>query len=396
MFGRNKKNDDSEINKKELNEVISLGKKILRVLYVFAFIAVIYVLTIITKEWKIREFIITILKIVSPLFIGVAIAWLFDPFVKWLNKKGIRRSIGTLITYIIFLGIISIIVGSIIPILFDEINEFAKSVPSIIDTLRGWTDNIIDLLADIDGFNDKTFRADIFKRIGEFGTGLTNNLPTITMNIFRVILSGIGTILVGLVIGFYLLMSFDSVNDTIITVIPKKYRKSSRELMDVSNDLLRKFVNGALFDSTLIFVVTSLALWAVGLKAPMLFGLFCGITNIIPYAGPYIGGAPAVIVGFSQSPTTGILVLISIIIIQFIEGNFFQPLIMSKTTKLHPVTIILGLLIFGHFFGIIGMVISTPLIGICKVVFEFFDNKYGILNLNYEEIEIIENEEKEK
>ena len=115
-------------------------------------------------------------------------------------------------------------------------------------------------------------------------------------------------------------------------------------------------MKGAVLDCTLIFVLSSLAFWAVGLKAPMLFGLFCGLTNIIPYAGPYIGGAPAVIVGLTQSPTIGILTLIVIAVIQFLEGNFLQPIIMSKTTKLHPVTIMLGLLIFGYFFGIVGRI----------------------------------------
>ena len=112
----------------------------------------------------------------------------------------------------------------------------------------------------------------------------------------------------------------------------------------------------------------------------MLFGLFCGLTNVIPYAGPYIGGAPAVIVGFSQSPTTGLLVLAVIVVIQFIEGNFFQPIIMSKSTKLHPVTIISGLLLFGHFWGIIGMFVSTPIIGVIKSVFMYFDEKYEFFN----------------
>ena len=126
--------------------------------------------------------------------------------------------------------------------------------------------------------------------------------------------------------------------------------------------------------------VTSIAFWIIGLRAPLLFGLFCGITNIIPYAGPYIGGAPAVIVGYSQGPLVGTLTLISIGVVQFLEGNLLQPLIMSKTTKLHPVTIMLGLLVFGHFFGILGMVISTPVIAAIKAIFLFFDDKYGILN----------------
>ena len=104
--------------------------------------------------------------------------------------------------------------------------------------------------------------------------------------------------------------------------------------------------------------------------------------NVIPYAGPYLGGIPAVIVGFSQGTGIGIAVLISIIVIQFVEGNVLQTLIISKTTKLNPVTIIIGLLIFGHFFGIIGMLLSTPIIGVLKVIIKYFDEKYNLLNFN--------------
>lgn len=382
-----KKVKSTEIDKEELNDVISTSKKILHVLYILVFIVSIYIITIVFKEWNVKEFCITMFKIVFPLFIGLGIAWLFDPFVKWLQKKGVKRGIGTFLTYILFLGILAIIIGSIIPMLVDQINEFVSSVPGIIDDVKGWLTSILDSFSGIEGFDVKTFKADIFKRIGEFGTGLTNNLPTLTVNMIKTIFSGLGQILVGLVIGFYLLMSFDSASDTITTLIPQRFRKSGKELMEASNISLRKWVQGALLDSTAIFIISSLALWIVGLKAPMLFGLFCGITNVIPYAGPYIGGAPAVIVGFSQSPTIGVLTLLSIFVIQFVEGNFFQPLIMSKTTKLHPVTIMLGLLIFGHFFGIIGMVISTPIIAIFKVIFEFLDKKYKILDLEEEIVE---------
>ena len=132
--------------------------------------------------------------------------------------------------------------------------------------------------------------------------------------------------------------------------------------------------------ASLVFVLSSLGFVISGLKAPLLFGLFCGLTDVIPYLGPYIGGAPAVIVGFSQSTITGIITLVAVVIIQFIEGNFLQPLIMSKQLKLHPVTIMLGLLVFGYFFGVIGMVLATPIMATIKVVFTFFDERYNIVN----------------
>ena len=100
--------------------------------------------------------------------------------------------------------------------------------------------------------------------------------------------------------------------------------------------------------------------------------------NIIPYAGPYIGAVPALIVAYSQSMSIGIWATVAIVVVQFIEGNILSPIVMSKTTKLHPVSIIVGLLIFGHFFGIVGMLLSTPIISVLKVIIEFIDSKLHI------------------
>lgn len=367
---------NKELDTKSLNEVIKLTKNILVILFVLAVIACIYIFTIVCKEWKILEFIFRLIAIISPLFVGILIAWLFDPFVKMLNKKGIRRSIGTLISYVLFLGTLTLILGTMLPLLYEQINEFVKIVPE----LTAWMQNIFDgILESVDNLNiidvDK-LQENIFDKIGELTGSIIKELPDKTITFITALASSIGTFFIGLIIGFYLLISFDNVNDTLITMIPKKFRDNADRLMNKSNHSLRKWVQGALFESTIVFVASSLLFYIVGLKASMLFGLFCGLTNVIPYAGPYIGGIPAVIVGFSQSPGVGILTLVIVAGIQFIEGNFLQPFIMSKTTKLHPVTIMLGLLIFGHFFGIIGMVISTPVISLMKVLVEFIKELY--------------------
>ncbi|MBQ6817781.1 MAG: AI-2E family transporter, partial [Bacilli bacterium] len=96
------------------------------------------------------------------------------------------------------------------------------------------------------------------------------------------------------------------------------------------------------------------------------------------YIGPYIGGAAAVIVGFSQGNVIGISVLIICVIVQLVESYILQPVVMSKAMQLHPVTIIIGLLIFGYFFGIIGMVFATPCLALIKVLWRFVRNKYGL------------------
>ena len=386
-----------EIDKKKVNDLLDMTSKIMRVVYILLFIAVIYLITIASKELNLLPFIITLLKVIFPLFMGIVIAWLFDPIVKFLCDKKMSRGFAVTFVYIVFLGLLTIILGMIIPLLSDQINDFVGMIPDMMEKLKIMLTKVLNPLSNIDGFDLNSFEKDLFARIGDIGIDLMNNLPTMTVNVIKKLFSGFGTILVSLVIGFYLLMSFDGVSDTLFTIIPKRFQKNSEELIDEMNISLRRFVTGAIIDSTVIFLISSICFMAIGLKAPLIFGLFCGITNIIPYAGPYIGGAPAVIVGLSQSPTIGILTFISIFVLQFIEGNFFQPLIMSKTTKLHPVTIILGLLVFGHFFGIIGMAISTPIIAVVKTIFIYFDQKYKFFSPEEEyEILDIENDDEEK
>ena len=381
MFGK-KKNTEKELDKKKLNELITLSRNTVKILYMFLIILGIYAIIRLAKEIKILDFILVLLRVMSPLFIGFIIAWLFNPLVKWLQKKGIRRGIGTVITYIILIGVISLVMGCLIPLLSEQINEFIKVIPNIIDKAQVVLDETVGKFNTIDGLDTEMLKKDIIDKMVEFGSNMTSDIPTMLVGFVKSIISGTGSIIVGLVIGFYLLISFDNANETIITLLPKKIQKNTNEVFGEVNESLRRFVVGAALDSLLIFIVSSIGFTIVGLKAPFLFALFCALTNIIPFAGPYIGGIPAVIVGFSQGGATGLFTLLIIVIVQFLEGNFIQPLVMSKTTKLHPVTIMTGLLVFGHFWGIIGMFISTPIIASFKAIFTYFDNKYNLLKFN--------------
>ena len=382
MFG--KKTDTREINKKNLNELISLSKNTVKILYILLIILGIYSALRLTKELKILEFILIILKVISPLFIGFIIAWLFDPIVKWLQKKGIRRSIGTTFTYLLLIGILFLVIGCLIPLLSEQINEFIKVIPNIIDKAGLLLDETMGKLGTINGLDIENLKKEILDRILQLGTTITSDIPSLLVKIVKNVISGMGSIIVGMVIGFYLLIGFNNPSETIVTLLPKKIRKNTSEIIYEINGSLRRFVIGAALDALLIFIVSSISFGLIGLKAPLLFALFCALTNMIPYAGPYIGGIPAVIVGFSQSGPIGIFTLLAIIIIQFLEGNFIQPLVMSKTTKLHPVTIMIGLLIFGHFWGIVGMFVSTPIIASLKAIFTYFDDKYDIIKINNE------------
>jgi len=372
---------NKNIDKNNLNDVISISKRILKLFYVLLIVIGAYVLLKIVKELGIISIFLTILKILSPLFIGVVVAWLLNPFVKWLETKKVRRGLGVSLAYVILAGALILLIKAIIPLIYNQTIELVGNFPDIFDSVKNWIDGIFNNV-NSSAINIENFKNNLMIRLDEFSVNLSTALPSFIINSATTVISYIGTFLIGLVIGFFLLLNSNNVSNILFDIMPKKWRKSAHELGSNINQSLRNYVNGALLDACVVFLVSTIAFAIIGLKAPVLFGIFCGLMNVIPYAGPYIGGAPAVIVAFSQGTGVGIAVLIAIVIIQMIEGNVLQTLIISKTTKLNPVTIIIGLLVFGHFFGIVGMLLSTPIIGVCKVIVKYFDDKYDILNFN--------------
>lgn len=372
---------NKNIDKNNLNDLINLSKKILKIFYVLLIVIGTYVLLRIIKELGIFSIVISILKILTPLFIGIIIAWLLNPFVKWMESKKIRRTIGTTLSYVALIAIMFLLVDAIIPLLYNQTIDLVSNFPNIFDSVKKWLEGILNNI-ESSALNIESIEKTLITRLDVFSTNLSTSLPSTIINSLTTIISSIGTFLIGMVIGFFLLLSYDNLGNIFSDLIPKKIRKEVEELGEKINQSLRNYVNGALLDSCVVFIISTIAFAIIGLKSPLLFGLFCGLMNVIPYAGPYIGGAPAVIVAFSQGTGIGIAVLIAIIIIQTIEGNVLQTLIISKTTKLNPVIIIIGLLVFGHFFGIVGMLLSTPIIGVCKVIIKYFDEKYDLLNFN--------------
>lgn len=379
MFGR------KEVNVKKINEVADLSAKVLKVLYLLLIALALYILVILFKETRILSFFITILKVVFPLFIGIVIAWLFDPFVHFLETKKINRKWGAALTYLIIFLVLFLVLSSLIPLLIEQVKEFIRMAPNVFNTVKVWASDIFSHFESNELVDMSKVKSEFFKTVENLASEITTTMPRNFLGFISKLISWFGTFILGLIIGFFLIVNFDS-SSKLFNFIPKKYRETTIDLLDNINVSLRSYVRGAILDCGLIFVLSSFGLWVAGLKVPALFGLFCALTNIIPYAGPYIGGAPAVIVGFTQSPMIGFLSLIVIFVIQFLEGNFLQPIIMSKTTKLHPVTIMLGLLIFGYFFGIIGMLISTPVIATIKTIFKFYDDKYEIIKREKVEI----------
>ena len=337
------------------------------------------------KEWKLFNIIGTILGIISPFFIGLVIAWLLDPMVTFLSKKKMNRLVSTSIVFIIFLALIVLVCSLVIPSFGNQINEIISTAPNTIKNLSNWTSKFIDNLSNIYNYDFTNIRNGFTDSLNDIFKSITVDLPTTIVEVLKAVVSGGINFVFGLFIAFYMLLDFNNVRKHLLVFVPKKIHNEVITLTDRLNNMLKNYVQGTLLIMLLLFICQSIGFTLSGLRAPLVFGLFCAVTNVIPYIGPYIGGIPAIIVGFTMSPKVGICTLIAVVVCQTLESYFLNPVVMSKTMKLHPVTIMLGLLIFGHFFGILGMVLSTPVISCAKIICTYFNDKYQILNMINEE-----------
>ena len=370
---------DKEIDYVSLNHILHTGNKLINIGYFMAIVCLILLGTYLLKEWNLLKYIGEFLVVISPIFIGFLIAWFFDPMVDWFENKKFPRIVGCVAVYVIIIGVLFLVSYLFIPSLISQVKDFVRVAPTIFEEV---TDFVLNIVKTFDGNNlvsISELKANVTSYVTNLGVSIGSDLPKYIFSAGKAIINGGVNFALGLMIGFYLLYDFDKVNVKLFNLIPKNWHEGYTELTHRINTSLRSYVQGVLLVMLLVFLTQSIGLTLAGLEAPILFALFCAVTDIIPYFGPYIGAIPAVIVGFTISPITGVCVVISILVVQMLENNFYQPLIMGHTMKLHPVTIMLGLLIFGHFFGILGMVIATPVIACFKVFFEFFNEKFGLM-----------------
>ncbi len=365
-----------KLNTGKLNHLVSLGDKIAEILYILFIILLIYVVTLIFREWKILSFLGKILAIISPLFIGWFVAWLLNPIVKKLVNKGVRRGLAVTIAYLLMLVIVGLVVGFTIPSLGDQISDIVSAVPKITNDIKGWIDDIFIKLSNLSSQNLDNVKLSFMSKIENFSTSIETNLPETAVNIVSSLASGIGKIAISLVLGFYILYDFDKVSNGFLSLFPKKARRDVVYLLEKLDDSLYSFISGTLWLSLLLFVVSIIGFSIIGLNAPILISFICVITNLIPYIGPYMGAAVAGAIGFAESPIVGVLTLVFILVVQTIDGQVLNPLVMSKKMNLSPITIIISLLVFEYLFGIIGMVIATPVVALLKIIYVFLDEKF--------------------
>ena len=367
------------INYKTLNEILKTSNILLKIILTCAILGIAVLVLYLIDKTSIFVTIGHIFGIISPLFIGIFLAWLMEPFINYFVKSNVSRKLATAVVYLVLIFLIILIVALIVPEFILQLNELIKKVPDLLKSINDFINNIFKSMSS-SSFDTTDMKNNLVESLNKFVNNLTTNDLSGLVEKLSSSIKVVSNIFLGLLIGIYLSLDYTKVTRFIKKIIPRKYHDELQVLEESCNTMLRSYVNGTLISCLFVFIFTLIGLLFSGISSPLLFAIFCAITNIIPYFGPYIGGIPVVVVGFAISPITGIICLATILIVQFLDGNILNPIIVGKAVSLHPITIMLSLLIFEYFFGIIGMILAAPIVATLKILFEFFDNKYHFMN----------------
>ncbi|PEC48200.1 AI-2E family transporter [Gottfriedia acidiceleris] len=307
---------------------------------------------------------ILISTLFAPILVSIFLYFLFAPIVDFLERKKVPRSIGILLLY---LGLILIAVVSIInvfPTLTEQFKDLVNNMPTIVNEAT----NKIGLLEKWLGSQNYVEIKDLEKKVADYALvfigGITGGIGA-----FFNILSNVTLIILTVpFILFYMFKDGHKFPAAMSRFLPQSLRNEAIHIANETSETLASYIQGQTIVCIFVGIGTFIGYSIIGIPNALILALVAAITNIIPYFGPFIGGAPAVIVAFLISPKLALFVVLIILIVQQIDSNLISPYIMGKKLNIHPLTIILLLLFAGNFAGVLGMVLAVPTYAICKVV----------------------------
>lgn len=329
--------------------------------------------------------------IITYILISVVLAFIGKPLVHWITLIKYKRfkipkgvaAFTTLVTlWIVFISFFRFI----IPLLINELNTLSEIDFAMV--LNSIEEPIIQFLRffskDPLAFENQTFLDVVTENIG-------NKIDFSQLsNVFAVIAGTIGELLIGFFsvsfITFFFLKEETMFREVIILLVPTSYETKVAHILDSISYLLRRYFIGLTFEVFMVMLLVTIGLTIVGVafEHAVVIGLFCGLFNVIPYLGPWMGAAVGLLIGAALNidadfmehtlPLLGFMLLV-FATVQILDNILFQPLIYSSSVKAHPLEIFLVILAAGSLAGILGMILAIPVYTILRVIAkEFFVN----------------------
>lgn len=338
-----------------------MDKKLSKIIKILVVVLIIYILYLLFPGIKIIWN--YLIKIFLPFVIGFIGAYILYPLVEKLTKFKVSYKASAIIIVSIFLVFIIFLGVLIVPKTIEQIDKLIENIPNYIDSISHYLDSLsakLDYLPN----NLQPTPENVSNYINMFVDKGASNIGDVLENSTFYFL----TILITPILIVYFLLDFKKIMSFIKELLIKYDKEKIYNLLLEINQTMRSYLNGVIVVMILLSLLATFAFKIIGVQFSLLWGIVIGITNIIPYIGPYIGGI--IVVGFTMttSITKALSVLIVIIILQLVESNFITPNIHSKTINTSPILVLLFISIFGKIFGIFGMIIAVPILSIMQIL----------------------------
>lgn len=344
----------------------------------------------------------TFFGLMTPFIYGAALAYVLNPVLNWLEKKVFpkvfgdrvskrsRRGLGVLLTFLFGCAVVALFLAVLIPQIVESIDNLAQSIYAFLPQAQNFLNDLIaqygtnEMLVDVLSMLgvDISDPSMALQRLATRSyTFLTQVLPNLFGGVMR-FTSGLLDVVVGIIIAIYLLLSkeifYAQVKKLLFAFFPRRVAQATLNLTHDSNTIFCGFISGKILDSAIIGVLCFIGCSVLQMPYTVLVSFIVGVTNVIPYFGPFIGAIPSIFIIMIADPLKSLVFAVFVLILQQLDGNIIGPKILGDSTGLSAFWVIFAVTFFGGLFGFVGMLIGVPTFAVIyALVRNFAEFKLG-------------------
>lgn len=341
-------------------------------------IALLLILMAIFLFYHVTSFIVPILSFLAYIFVPIIVSfplyYLLRPIVTFLSKWRISRTISILSLYCLIAALLFLFITYSGPILTHQISSLANFSVGALQSAKTTLNTLFNT-----NFNfpsSSNLEEHLLNLIQESASILSANL----LDFIKFLTRATTILILTPFILFYLLRDDHSFLRSFIRGLPEDFQKETKNIIENIDATLTSYITGLVLVSSSLGILLFIGYIIIGLKYALTLSIIAFIFTTIPFLGPFLAIAPALLVGLAESPFMALKVVIVFTVIQQLESNLISPQIIGNRLHIHPLTIILLLLAAGSLYGLVGLILATPTYAIAKILIE---NLYKIYLLQY-------------
>ncbi|GMX62660.1 AI-2E family transporter [Paenibacillus elgii] len=303
-------------------------------------------------------------KILTPFAIALIISYVLNPVVTLLGARKVPRTMAVLLIYAVFITSATVVLMNLIPMFVRQLAELNDKMPDVAFKAQSV----------VNGLNGLSFLPDSVRLgIQQSLSKLENGISLAIAEYIHGIGSTINTVFLLFIIpfvAFYILKDFQLIEKSTLAIVPKTHRKEIVSMLMDIDMALGNYIRGQFTVCMIVGLLAYIGYWLIGMPYALLLASVVAVFNIIPYLGPFLGAAPALIVASTVSWKMVLFVGLINTACQILEGNVISPQVVGRSLNMHPLVIIFALLVGGEIAGVTGLILAVPFFAVMKVILQ--------------------------